>query len=476
MCLKPAAFNVAGFLFVQKRCLRILKEFFIMEKQKLSTKQLFLVASLIFGMFFGAGNLIFPVQLGQLAGHNWFPAVAGFLLTGALLPFLAMLAVSLTNSKSVYDIAKPAAPWFGTVFLVVIHFTIGPLFGTPRTAATAFSMGVEPFVPAAYHQVAMLAFTAVFFGLAYFLTVKQSNLMKWVGKYLNPIFLALLGLILVLALFLPMGDLHQHATDAYQSQAAFQGILDGYNTMDGLALLALAVSVVYAVRGLGFEGANVSKVLSKSGLVAILMESLIYVATVLLGVTSLGTMKAAANGGTAFSEIVTHYTGNVGVLATGVIVTLAVFTTAMGLFVSFAQDLHKVFPKVSYLFWLRVIAIGSFVTANAGLTNIIAWSAPVLMLLYPYALALTMLGVTNKWVKQDAVMYRAVLLAVTVPAFLDALGASPLATQSWASSLATAYTTHLPLAAEGFGWVFPALGGVIFTMGWKTASRKPYGE
>lgn len=87
-----------------------------------------------------------------------------------------------------------------------------------------------------------------------------------------------------------------------------------------------------------------------------------------------------------------------------------------------------------------------------------------------------MLGVTNKWVKQDAVMYRAVLLAVTVPAFLDALGASPLATQSWASSLATAYTTHLPLAAEGFGWVFPALGGVIFTMGWKTASRKPYGE
>ncbi|MCK8617064.1 branched-chain amino acid transport system II carrier protein [Fructobacillus sp. M158] len=447
-----------------------------MEKQKLSTKQLLLVASLIFGMFFGAGNLIFPVQLGQLSGHNWLPAVLGFLLTGALLPFLAMLAVSLTDSKSVYDIAKPVAPWFGTVVLVAIHFTIGPLFGTPRTAATAFAMGVAPLLPAADQQLAMLVFSALFFGLAYLLTVKQSNLMKWVGKYLNPIFLALLALVLVLALVMPMGDLSQKVAASYQHQPAFQGVLDGYNTMDGLALLALAVSVVYAVRALGFTGSNVSKVLAKSGLVAIVMESLIYVATVLLGVSSLGTMKAAENGGTAFSEIVTHYAGNVGVLATGVIVTLAVFTTAMGLFVSFAQDLHRVFPKVSYLWWLRVIALGSFVTANAGLTNIIAWSAPVLMLLYPFALALTLLGVANKWVKQDALMYRLVMAAVTVPAFLDALAASPLASQAWAANVVTAYTTKLPLAAEGFGWVLPALAGLVLALLWKFFKKEEFGK
>ncbi|CAK8053951.1 branched-chain amino acid transport system II carrier protein [Eupransor demetentiae] len=452
-----------------------------MEKQKLSRRQLFLVASLIFGMFFGAGNLIFPVQLGQLAGHNWFPAVIGFLLTGALLPYLAMLAVSMTNSKSLYDVAKPIAPWFGTAILVAIHFTIGPLFGTPRTAATAYAMGVAPFVPAAYQQVAMLAFTAVFFGLAYFLTVKQSDLMKWVGKYLNPLFLALLALILVLALFLPMGDLNQKASAAYQGQAAFQGILDGYNTMDGLALLALAVSVVYAVRGLGFEGKNVSRVLAKSGFLAILLEGLIYVAITLLGVSSLGAMKVADNGGTAFSQIVTHYTGNVGVLATGLIVTLAVFTTAMGLFVSFAQDLHRVFPKVSYLWWLRLIALGSFVTANAGLTKIVAWSAPVLMLLYPFALALTVLGVLNKWVQQDRVLYRWVMAFVAVPAVLDALIASPLAKTDWVSHLATLYQQYVPLASEGFGWFVPAMVGAVIAMSWRlsqmiSAYRKTVNE
>ncbi|MCO0832349.1 branched-chain amino acid transport system II carrier protein [Fructobacillus sp. W13] len=442
-----------------------------MEKQKLSTKQLFLVASLIFGMFFGAGNLIFPVQLGQMSGSNWLPAVAGFLLTGAVLPFLAMLAVALTRSNSVYDIAKPVAPWFGTVVLVAIHFTIGPTIGTPRTAATAYEMGVAPLVPAQYQQLAMFLFSAVFFGLAYFLTVKESNLMKWVGKYLNPLFLGLLALILVAGLVLPMGDLHQHAAAAYQTHASFQGVLDGYDTMDGMALLALAVSVVYAVRALGFSDKNVPAVLAKSGLVAILVESAIYVAVVLLGVSSLGTMSAAPNGGAAFSQIITHYAGNVGILATGVVVTLAVFTTAMGLFVSFAQDLHRVFPKVSYLFWLRVIAVGAFVSANAGLTNIITWSVPVLLLLYPYVLVLTFLGVLNKWVKQDAVLYRFVVAAVTVPAFLDALAGSPLKELSFVATPVAYYHEVVPLAAHGFGWILPAVLGVVAAFAYKFVQR-----
>ncbi|WP_273752972.1 branched-chain amino acid transport system II carrier protein [Leuconostoc mesenteroides] len=429
-----------------------------MVEKKLTWKQLVLVASLIFGMFFGAGNLIFPIQLGQLSGGNWLPATIGFLITGTVVPFLAMMAVSLTNSQSVYDIAKLVAPWFGTVFLVAIHLTIGPFFGTPRTAATAFSMGIAPFVPLRYQGVVMFVFSAVFFGVAYFLTVKESGLLKWVGKYLNPLFLGLLLVVLVLSLVLPMGDTHQAVSAAYQSNAAFQGILDGYNTMDGIALLALAVSVVYAVRGLGFQKQQVSKVLAKAGLLSILAEAVLYAVLVLVGTTSLGLFKASDNGGAAFAQIVSHYMGNFGTALTGVIVTLAVFTTAMGLFVSFAQDLHRVFPKVSYLWWLRVIAFGSFVTANAGLTNIVAWSVPVLMLLYPFALVLILLSLFSKYFKKSPVVYRFVVTSVTVPAFLDALVASsPLATTSHVQSLVNGYHHFVPFAALGFGWVVPAV-------------------
>ncbi|GAP00335.1 branched-chain amino acid transport system II carrier protein [Fructobacillus ficulneus] len=443
-----------------------------MKDEKLSRKQLFLLSSLIFGMFFGAGNLIFPVQLGQNAGHNWLPATAGFLLTGCVVPFLAMLAVSMTHSKSVYDVAAPVAPWFGTVVLVAVHMTIGPLFGTPRTAATAFSMGVSPFVSAKYQNLAMFLFSAAFFGLAYFLTVKQSSLMKWVGKYLNPLFLVLLVVLLVLALVLPMGSLHQSVGTSYQSNAGFQGILDGYNTMDGLALLAFAVTAVYAVRHMGFEGKSVSKVLAKAGLLSIFWEALLYVGLVLLGVSSLGKMSVAANGGTAFSDVVTHYAGNFGVLATGVLVTLAVFTTAMGLFASFAQDLHRAFPKLSYLWWLRLTAVGSFVTANAGLTNIVKWSVPVLMLLYPYALALITLGVLNKWVKQSPYLYRSVMAFVTVPAFLDCLANSPLLSMTTVNTVVNDYHQYFPFAGNGFGWVVPALVGAAVGLVWQLVGQR----
>lgn len=436
-----------------------------MTNKKLTWQQLVLIASLIFGMFFGAGNLIFPVQLGQLAGGNWLPATLGFLVTGTVVPFLAMLAVSVTHSRSVYDVAKPVGHWFGLAFLVAIHLTIGPFFGTPRTAATAFSMGVAPFLAPKDQGFGMLLFSGVFFGLAYYLTVKQSGLMKWVGKYLNPLFLALLLVVLLLALVMPMGSTHQAVSATYQAHAGFQGILDGYNTMDGIALLALAVSVVYAVKALGFRDAQVSQVLAKAGLLSIVAEAVLYAALVLLGVTSLGQFKAAANGGDAFAQIVAHYAGNFGTALTGVVVTLAVFTTAMGLFVSFAQDMHLVFPKVSYLWFLRVIAFGSFVTANAGLTNIVAWSVPVLMFLYPISLVLIMLSLTAKYFNYAPVVYRSVVGFVALPALLDALASSPFMSGKLAQQVVNTYHQLIPFSALGFGWLVPAAVGAFVGLG-----------
>ncbi|MGY3742526.1 branched-chain amino acid transport system II carrier protein [Leuconostoc inhae] len=442
-----------------------------MVDKKLTWRQLLLIASLIFGMFFGAGNLIFPVQLGQMAGGNWIPATLGFLVTGTIVPFLAMLAVSVTRSRSVYDVAKPVGHWFGLLFLVAIHLTIGPFFGTPRTAATAFSMGVAPFLSAEHQQVGMLVFSALFFGLAYFLTVKQAELTKHIGKYLNPLFIGLLVVVLLVALFMPMGGTHQVVNTAYQSNAGLQGVLDGYNTMDGLALLALAVSVVYAVKGLGFGENQVSKVLAKAGLLSIVIEGVFYTSLVLLGVSSLGQFKPAANGGDAFAQIITHYAGNFGTALTGVLVTLAVFTTAMGLFVSFAQDLHLAFPKVSYLWFLRLIAFGSFVTANAGLTNIVAWSVPVLMLLYPFALVLILLSLFSNYFNRSSTIYRSAVAGVVLPAILDALANSPFMGNHGVQGAVAAYHQYVPFSALGFGWIVPALVGTLIGCGFYVFSN-----
>lgn len=88
---------------------------------------------------------------------------------------------------------------------------------------------------------------------------------------------------------------------------------------------------------------------------------MIYFGLVLLGAMSLNKMSLSENGGTALSQITNFYLGNFGASFLGVMVTLGVFTTAMGLVVSFAQDFHKLFPKVSYMTWLRLTTFVSFV-------------------------------------------------------------------------------------------------------------------
>ena len=273
-----------------------------LESQKLTWKQYLVVASLLFGLFFGAGNLIFPLHLGQLAGSNWGTATVGFLITGVLLPLLSVLAVAITRSEGVYDIGKPLGAGFAVVFMVLIHATIGPLFGTPRTATVSFTVGVAPFIPKNMQTPALLIFSALFFVAAFAFSYHENNILSNVGKVLNPLFLALLFLVFVVAFVNPLGNPQTAAvTGAYKHSALVNGFLEGYNTMDALAGLAFGVTVVTAVRGMGQKDAkSVSKVVAKSGVVAVAAIGLIYLLLILMGAMSLGKFNVSDNGGVAF--------------------------------------------------------------------------------------------------------------------------------------------------------------------------------
>lgn len=227
------------------------------QKRNLTKRDYVTLSSMIFALFFGAGNLIFPLHLGQLAGGHWGIAAAGFLITAVLLPLLSVLAVCVTKSKGVYDIGKPLGATFAVVFMVLIHFTIGPFFGTPRTATVSFTVGLAPFFPAKYQSLALLLFSAAFFGLAYYLSVEQSKIMARVGKLLNPLFLLLLVAIFAVAFSSPLAHAGStSATAAYQTAGFTNGFLQGYNTMDALAGLALGVTIVTAVNFMGQTDPN----------------------------------------------------------------------------------------------------------------------------------------------------------------------------------------------------------------------------
>ncbi len=258
-------------------------------------------------IFFGAGNLIFPLHLGQLAGANWGTAAIGFLITGVLLPLLSVLAVAITHANGVYDIGKPLGAGFAVVFMVLIHATIGPLFGTPRTATVSFTVGIAPFMPKNMQSSALLVFSALFFLAAFAFSYHQNNILSNVGKVLNPLFLALLFLVFLVAFARPLGNPQTAAvTAAYKHGALVNGFLEGYNTMDALAGLAFGVTVVTAVRGMGQKDAkSVSKVVAKSGVLAVLAIGFIYLLLILMGAMSLGRFAVSDNGGVALTKSLT---------------------------------------------------------------------------------------------------------------------------------------------------------------------------
>ena len=436
-----------------------------LNTKPLSWKQYLIVASLLFGLFFGAGNLIFPIHLGQLSGANWGMATFGFLVTAVLLPLLAVLAISASHAKGVYDIGTPLGNKFALIFMVLIHLTLGPLFATPRTASISFSVGLQPVLPKSAAKPALLIFSAIFFILAFIISYEQSTILDSIGRILNPLFLLLLFSVFLLAAISPMGAAKdQSVTTAYQSASFFNGFIEGYNTMDALAGLAFGYTIVSAVRQLGKTSAKSNaKVTARAGVLATGAIGIIYIGLIWLGATTLNHFKISQEGGTVFNQIVTYYLGDLGHALLATLVTLTCLTTAVGLIAAFAQDFHRSFNKISYHGWLTIMTIVSFITANFGLDTIISWSTPMLMFLYPIAMVLIILSISGSLFDRDSIVYFCGILFTIIPAILDMIASFPpiVSQQSWALQLKAFQLKFLPFADIGMDWVIPAIIGLL---------------
>lgn len=417
-----------------------------LETKSLSKHQYLILGSLLFGLFFGAGNLIFPIHLGQLSGHSWLPAAFGFLLSAILLPLLAILAISLTRSNSMYDLALPVGKKFALFFLILTHATLGLLVASPRTATVTFSIGVQPFLPKAWDQIGLLIFSFLFFGAAYLLAFNQSKIADYVGKLLNPILLLLLAFIFFMA-FIIKGDLRSIPILPTTGKAGgnlINGFLQGYNTMDALAGLGFGVTIITALKLFGMNNTKGrSKAVAKVGMLSMGLEAIVYIFLIALGSSSLKYLHLSGNGGTAFTQIMSHYTGMAGTAILGGVTLLACLTSCIGLITSLSQDWGHRFPKLGYHFFLTITSIGAFLIANFGLDQIITYSSPILSFLYPLAIALIILGLLEPLIGKQRLIYKSTVLLTLIPAILDLIHSLPpffaafgpfKAIDAWASS------------------------------------------
>ena len=189
--------------------------------------------------------------------------------------------------------------------------------------------------------------------------------------------------------------------------------------------------------------------------------ALIYVLLIVVGAMTLGRFKVSADGGVAFTQLVNAYAGRLGQAVLAVLITVTCLTTAVGLVAAFAQDFHKHFPQLSYHAWLFLTTLASFLVANFGLEQIIAWSTPMLMFLYPLAMVLILLSVASPLFKRDGAVYFFVVLLTVVPALGDMVVSFPsVVSASTFGKLVASWRASLPLAAYGLSWLVPALVGL----------------
>lgn len=435
-------------------------------KEKLDVRSNLLIGSLLFGLFFGAGNLIFPVHLGQLAGENTLSATIGFLLTGVGLPIIGVVASALSRSESLYEMAKPVSKTYGIFFTCALYLTIGPLFAIPRTATVAFEVGLTAFVTEANLPIALFVFSLLFFAATLFYALRPGRILDWVGRYLTPAFVGLLSILIIATVVRPMGNpVNYPALGNYSTQPLFTGIIDGYNTMDALASLAFAIIIISNIEKLGVTDPKRKAIETlKSGIVCLVGMGVIYSALAYMGATSLGSVESGANGGIILASVSKHYFGLFGQVLLAAIVLVACLKTAIGLITACGQMFSEMFPNsLSYNQYAIAFTFVSFAIANFGLETIIQLSLPVLMFLYPLAIVLIILSLLNPVIKKQKTVYQWTIGLTVFAALFDFINALPKSVKEKGvlSEIIQVATYYLPGFENGFGWILPSIFGFI---------------
>ena len=449
-----------------------------MTTKKLTLRQKILVAGTLFGMFFGAGNLIFPVHLGQMAGQNALPAIIGFIITAVGIPILGVAAIGITHSDGLQTLSGKVGKGYGIFFTCLLYLTIGPLFAIPRCATVSFTTGITPLLGAdSPERLYLLLFSAVFFAFVLFFSLRPGKITVWIGKIINPLFLFFFAVLMLAALLAPGAAVSAvEPVEAYRSDAFFPALIEGYGTMDAIAGLAFGIVVIDVIRRMGVDNDDtIAEDVLSSGLLTGALIALIYVVSIVVGAQSRGLFELSENGGIALTQIAGHYLGGVGLFILAFTITFACLKTSIGLVTACAETFSKMTNgKISYRSWAILFTVFSFAVSNIGLSAIIEYSIPMLMLIYPPAIALILLAFLGKFFAHDRTVYIATMIGTWAAAIFDCMKTLPAPVQAALhldAPIAFA-AAHLPLFDKNLGWLLPAVIGFAAGMAIRASRRQ----
>ena len=425
---------------------------------KLSKKHMLLISFMLFSLFFGAGNLIFPPFLGQNAGSHTPPAMLGFLATAVILPVLGVVVVARFGGLD--RLGQQVGRHFALVFTVLIYLSIGPGLGIPRAASVPFEMAVAPYLPAGANvKLWMLVYSLVFFLVALWLCMTPGKLVDRIGHFLTPSLLILLVFLFVSFLLRGTVDIAA-AQPAYSSAPFLKGFSEGYQTMDTIAALnfGLVISTTLGTFGLTEKRDRLRHTVL-AGVFAGTILALVYAMLSYMGMCSSGVYAIQENGAWTLRCIVYQLFGAPGAILLAAIFTLACLTTCVGLINSISQYFSVLFKKISYQAWVLIITGFSFLVCNQGLSAILSVSIPILNAIYPVAIVLILLGLSHGLWTRNRFAYPLTVAGTGVVSVIYALDTAGIPLGAL-----TTLCKRLPLYDMGYCWVSVAASMLLLSV------------
>ncbi len=414
------------------------------------TKEIWMSGFALFAFIFGAGNLILPTFLGVKSGDQWYWVALGFMITGVIIPILAIFAHARIQG-TLFDLGKKVTPWFSVIFCILIYL-IAILLPVPRTASVVHEVVIQPYV-----DIDPWVTSSLFFALTFAFVVNRAKIIKAIGEFLTPIIVLLLFVVIIEALFSYPGKM---LSNTFESPFT-DGMLEGYQTFDAIGGVILGAVLIVSInlrkQKLSYE--DKKELLTKSGLIAGGGLLIIYT-----GLIASGALMSTSLGDVSRTQVLinlSHLTlGGEESVFFNILVVLACFTTAVGVVTGAADYAKGVFKdsRVAFVLTTLISCALGIILGHYGVNQIIDLAIPALMFIYPITIVLILLNIVpEKW--SSKVVFRSVTIVTllfSIPDFLSLFIPESI----------DGIKSMIPLSHQKLGWVLPAmltfLGANIF--------------
>lgn len=410
---------------------------------KKKTADSIIIGLALFAMFFGAGNLIFPPQIGVEAGSLWKEAAFGFFVTGIGLPLLGIFA-AVKGGEALKNFQPKMGKAAIMTFSIVVALTLG-FVAIPRTGATTHEMGFGMFVP----NISPILSSILFFSMTFALAFKPTGIIDRIGKFLTPVLVIMLGTIIVKGIIDPI----HMAEVAYEGNTFAMGFFGGYQTMDALGALIFGGIVLNTFREKGYTKiGDQLKMTAIAGGIAAFGLALVYGGLMYLGSTTVGVVSPDVSKTSLTIIISSLLLGRTGTWMLGLGVSAACLTTSVGLVATIADYFSDITNRrFKYEWSVTILCVVSGFIAVLGVDGIVTVAGPILIVVYPIAILLILFILIDRYVNKP-IVYRITTVTTFTFSLLQGMSEAGILSNMINNAL-----RQIPMNDVGFPWMIPAV-------------------